>query len=168
LHAIIPPFIELQEATTTRNDAENRLRKLQAHPQDHGFNLPPGDARVLEAEKHLTKVSDNLRRLQERSEMRGQAWRAASQALANVESWLRHGKPSGVLLQEHETEVPKLAKNEPGLLDAIENRRRRVRELRADLHRIASSPYPSSYAKQRPDRGIGDARCAIGVIVDRA
>ena len=32
-------------------------------------------------------------------------------------------------------------------LDAIENRRRRVRELRADLHRVRSAPLPSSYAK---------------------
>jgi len=34
-------------------------------------------------------------------------------------------------------------------LDAIERLRRRVRELRADQHRIASAPYPSSYVKQR-------------------
>jgi hypothetical protein len=33
--------------------------------------------------------------------------------------------------------------------DAIERHRRRVRELRADLHRIESAPFPSSHAKQR-------------------
>ena len=48
LHAIIPPFAELQEATTARTEAENRLRKLQAHPQDHGFNLREDDPRVIE------------------------------------------------------------------------------------------------------------------------
>ena len=31
----------------------------------------------------------------------------------------------------------------------IENRRRRVRELKSDLHRLASAPYPSGYAKQQ-------------------
>jgi hypothetical protein len=34
-------------------------------------------------------------------------------------------------------------------MDAIERLRRRGRELRADLHRIQSAPYPSSRAKQR-------------------
>ena len=42
-----------------------------------------------------------------------------------------------------------MAKGENGVLDAIENRRRRGRELKADLHRIASAPFPSSHAKQR-------------------
>jgi hypothetical protein len=41
----------------------------------------------------------------------------------------------------------KLVKGETSLIDAIENRRRRVRELKADLHRIRSAPFPSSHAK---------------------
>ncbi len=54
--------------------------------------------------------------------------------------------PSGVLLQDHETEMPKLLKSE-AVVDGIERLRRRCRELKADQHRIASAPYPSSYAK---------------------
>jgi hypothetical protein len=60
-----------------------------------------------------------------------------------------------VVLQDGEGEVPKLAKGENGLLDAIENRRRKVREARADLHRIQSSSFPSSYCKQRMREQIG-------------
>ena len=59
---------------------------------------------------------------------------------------MKHGVPSGVQLLDHDGEVPKLAKNE-SITDAVERLRRRCRELKADLHRIASSPYPSSYAK---------------------
>lgn len=44
---------------------------------------------------------------------------------------------------------PKLAKGEASIIDANENRRRRVRELKADLHRLESAPYPSADAKRR-------------------
>ena len=80
------------------------------------------------------------------SEARTAAWQAASGALANVEQWLKHGKPSGVLLQDHEADPPKLNKGETAI-DAIERLRRRGRELKADLHRIESAPYPSTYCK---------------------
>jgi hypothetical protein len=47
-----------------------------------------------------------------------------------------------------EIEPPKLAKGE-SLMDGILRLQRRGRELRADLHRIESSCFPSSYCKQR-------------------
>jgi hypothetical protein len=40
-------------------------------------------------------------------------------------------------------------KGENGLLDAIENRRRRVRELRAAAHRIESAPFSSAHARAK-------------------
>ena len=63
-------------------------------------------------------------------------------------SWLRDGKPSGVVLEDRETPERRLNKGE-SLMDAVERHRRRVRKLRADLNRIRSSPYPSSHCKQR-------------------
>jgi hypothetical protein len=113
-----------------------------------GYELPSTDNRVVFAEQQVAKASDDLKRLNERSESRLQAWQAASQAKAAVEAWLKDGKPSGALLQDHEGEVPKPQKGED-VLSAVERLRRRVRELRADLHRIASVPFPSSHAKQR-------------------
>jgi hypothetical protein len=60
---------------------------------------------------------------------------------------LRHGRPHGTtLLEAVEVEPPPLLKGED-VLSAVERLRRRVRELKADLHRIASAPYPSAYAK---------------------
>jgi hypothetical protein len=67
---------------------------------------------------------------------------------------LRDGKPGNTTLEAVEVEPPKLNKGET-VVDAIERHRRRVRELRADLHRIESAPYPSSYAKQRMRAQIG-------------
>ena len=140
------PHIEVQEAIAERTRAQQHLRRLQAHPQDGGFNLPPTDARVIEAERQVERTTENARRLTERSERLAAAWRAAAQPLSNTENLLRHGMPSGVLLQDHETEMPKLLKSE-AVVDGIERLRRRCRELKADQHRIASAPYPSSYAK---------------------
>jgi hypothetical protein len=37
----------------------------------------------------------------------------------------------------------------PSLLSDLQRLRRRGRELKADMHRIESAPYPSSYCKQR-------------------
>jgi hypothetical protein len=68
--------------------------------------------------------------------------------LANVEQWLRDGRPHSTTLETVEVEPPKLHKGED-VVAAIDRLRRRGRELQADLHRIRSAPYPSSDAKQR-------------------
>jgi hypothetical protein len=148
-HALIPDFETVREANTARLLADQRLQRLQASAHDGGFNLPETDSRVIAEKKQVAKLTDDARRVTERGELRAKAWREAGAALQNVENWLSFGKPHGVTLQDFEAEPVKLAKSEKGLLDAILNRRRRVRELRADAARIAAAPYPSSYCKQR-------------------
>jgi hypothetical protein len=148
------PGIELQEANAERTRARQRLERLKAHAQDHGLGLPPEHASCVAAEKEIARTSDAARRLQERSERLAAAWRAAAEPLAACETWLRDGRPSGVQLLDWEGDEPKLLKGENGLLDAIENRRRRVRELRANLNRIASASYPSGYCKARAKEQI--------------
>ncbi len=128
-------------------EAERTLKRLISSAHDDGFNLPETDSRVIAAQKRLAKAVDD-QRLNERSETRSQAWRTASGALAACEAWLRDGKPHGTVLELLEGPEPKLNKGE-SITDAIERHRRRVRELRADLHRIESAPYPSKHAKAR-------------------
>ncbi|MET4034514.1 hypothetical protein ABIB94_008421 [Bradyrhizobium sp. JR7.2] len=147
-HRLIPEFETVREASMTKIEAANELKRLTDHPQDFGFNLKPDDPRVKSAIKYLEKMTADLKRLTELREVRTAAWQTASQAKAAVESWLRDGKPHGTTLEEVETEPPKLNKGED-VLSGIESLRRRVRELRADLHRIASAPYPSAFCKQR-------------------
>jgi hypothetical protein len=148
LHAVMVPHGELQEAITDRITASNRLTALQAHPQEHGSGLPETDPRVVAQKRLVDKFLDHERRLRERSEAKALAWQAASGALSNVETWLRDGRPHGTVLEAVEIEPPKLNKNET-VIDAVERHRRRVRELRSDLHRIQSAPFPSAYSKQR-------------------
>jgi hypothetical protein len=83
---------------------------------------------------------------------------AASAALSNVET------PGGTTFEAVEIELPQLLKGED-ILSALDRLRRRGRELRADLHRIASAPFPSSHAKKRARDQIEQLaqRGAVGV-----
>jgi hypothetical protein len=73
---------------------------------------------------------------------------------------LKSGRPQGVTLEDVDTQV-KLAKGEANWSEAVENRRRHAREIKADLHRVRSAPYPSSWARERMRVEI-EARAATG------
>jgi hypothetical protein len=147
LHALTVPFEDIREASEARTAAAQRLTRLLAPRSENGFNLDPTDARVIEQQKLVDKLNDDFQRLNERNETRSAAWRTASQTLSAVETWPRNGRPHGTTLLDYDGPEPVLAKGENGLLDAISNRRRRVREIKATLHRIGSAPYPSAHAK---------------------
>jgi hypothetical protein len=147
-HAVIPEFERVREASMARIEAENALKRLTNHPHDGGPNLKSDDRRVMEAQRLFDKATANFRRLQELQTVRTAAWQSASGALANAETWLKNGRPAGTALEDFDGPKPTLIKNET-VVDAVERLRRRVRELRADLHSIESAPYPSKYVKAR-------------------
>ena len=148
LHAVIPMFESVRSASLTKIEAANALKRLTDHPQDFGRNLPETDPLVVAAHKHLDKMTADFKRLTELQEVRTAAWQSASGALAACDDLLRHGVPGNCQIDPAEVEPPKLNKGETDI-DAIERYRRRGRELKADLHRIRSAPFPSSYSKQR-------------------
>ncbi len=119
LHAVKVPHAELQEARTAKVAAAQRLKRLTDHRSAGGFELADDDARVIAARRELERLDAEDKRLNDRSEMRAAAWRAAGQVRQAVETWLRDGRPRGTMLEDYETEVPKLAKGET-VLDAIE------------------------------------------------
>ena len=148
-HRLIPEFETVRSASLARMDAENALKRLNDHAQNSGRGLPETDPLVVAAKKHLDKMAFDFKMQTELQAERSAAFQSASAPLAGCETWLRDGRPHGTVLEDYDGPEPKLAKGENGFPDAIENRRRRVRELRADLHRIASAPYPSNHGKQR-------------------
>jgi hypothetical protein len=147
-HAVMVPFADISELSAERTEAEQRLKRLLAPAAENGFHLRDDDRRVTEQRRLIDKLTADLKLLNERSEARAAAFRAASQPKAAVESWLRDGRPGNTVLQDFETPEVKLAKGE-SLMDALDKVRRRGRELKADLHRIASAPYPSSHARAK-------------------
>jgi hypothetical protein len=147
-HALIPTGFDVQAASAARVEAAHALKRLTDHPQDGGFGLPPTDARVVAAQRHLDKMTDEFARVQDRQKKTSAAWLAASAPKAVCDDFLRFAVPGNCKLEAVEVEPPKLNKGET-VLDGIERLRRRCRELKADLHRIASAPYPSAYCKQQ-------------------
>jgi hypothetical protein len=145
---LIPPHADIQEAIATKTNAEAALRRLQAPAQEFGFNLKPDSPQVVAARRTVDEAGEALKRLLELSEVRAAQWQAASSALQRVEVWLRD-RPGGTILESVEVSPPAPGKGEKSLFDQIENRRRRARELRAGLARIAAAPYPSGYCKAR-------------------
>ena len=149
LHAITVPYADLQAASAARTNAASALKRLTDHPQNGGANLPPEAPQVVSAQRALDRASDEFRRLKDRSEARAAAWQTSSQALANVENYLRAGIPGNCTLNAVEVALPKPARGEAGVLDQIENRRRQVRTLKATKHTIESAPHSSAWAKQK-------------------
>jgi len=151
LNALIPATFDRLAAANAKMEAEQRLARLRGHQSQRGggFNLPDSDSRVVAARELLDKLTADHARISDLYEIRAAAYASASQTLGAVQMWLRDGgRSSGTTLEDHGTLEPKLNKGE-SLMDGIERHRRRVRELQADLHRIQSSPYPSSHCKQR-------------------
>ncbi|MBA4033199.1 MAG: hypothetical protein C0480_01145 [Bradyrhizobium sp.] len=144
---VVPAFDRVRTAGEERLAAEKELERLRDHPSRGGYDInDPDDPRLIAAERKLaaaTDVSDRLKKLQRE---RQAAARAVGNVLHAVEAFVRDGRPGGVIFQDVE---PPLLKDVPNIGEAIELRRRRVRELRADMNRIASSCYPASFAKQR-------------------
>jgi hypothetical protein len=149
LHLLIPEFEERRTAGEARLAAEQRLKRLTDHPQHGGFGLEPEDPRTKDAQRDLDKLTADAKRITDRYEMRAAAWRQAGACLSRVESWLGDGgRPAGTVLQDFSGPEPQLFKGE-SITDAINRLRHRVRELRADLHRIESAPFPSSHARAK-------------------
>jgi hypothetical protein len=147
--ALAVPFETVRQASMEKVGAENELKRRTSHPQDGGLGLKPDDRTVIIATEAVAKATANLRRVQELQAQRAAAQQAALRVKAGCEDFLRYGVPGDCTLEAAvEVEPPPLKKGE-GILDAVEARWRRVRELRADLHRIASAPYPSSHARAK-------------------
>lgn len=148
LHKLMPEFSERHDAHTAKLQAEQTLKRLTDHASVGGFQLPDDDPRCRGEKAKLDALAAECRRLDGIYEARLQAWRAASQTVSAVTAYLLDGRPAGTVLQDFSGPKPTLNKGED-IITAVERLRHRVRELRADLNRIAAAPFLSSYCKQK-------------------
>ncbi len=149
-HALIPTGFDdqVREASRREIEAANALKRLTDHPQDGGFNLPPDD-RARHRRATDARQGDRRFRAAQAAQRDADGGMAGGERRAGerrdmVAKWQarRHAR-----CEDCRGRAPKLNKGETGLLDAIENCAGACRELRADLHRIASAPFPRAYAK---------------------
>jgi len=164
LHKLMPEFSERHDAHTAKLQAEQTLKRLQDHASVGGFELPDDDPRCRGEKAKLDALAAECRRLDDIYAVRSEAWRVASQTVSAVTAYLLDGRPGGTALEDFNGPKPTLNKGED-IATRVETLRHRVRELKADLHRIQSAPYPSSHARQKMREQIETlaARGAVNV-----
>jgi hypothetical protein len=148
LHAVIPRFEDVREASMRRQEAQSALTRLTNHVHDGGFGQPLTATSVIQATATLEKATIEFEDVQLRQTERSEAWRSASQATANVENYLRSGRPAGTQFEDVDVPV-KLAKGESNWVEAVANHARRSRTIIADLHRVRSAPLPAAVAREK-------------------
>jgi hypothetical protein len=138
-----------QDLRTETGQIENRIKNLTAPRGDGGHGLGDDDPRVRAEQKNLDLKTAELARRRELSEVRGHEQQVLLRLIGNCETWLRGGgRPGGTRIVAFDGELPS-PKAGTDLPAAIEDRRRRLRELAADRHRVESAPFPSAGAKAK-------------------
>jgi hypothetical protein len=159
---MLPDSEELRALYAEKGDHERRKAELLTPAGLGGKGLPEDNRSVLAVLKQLTKVSAEIKRQTDLSEIRSGRWRNAGQLARRVEEWLRDGVPSGCVIREYPAvAVSDVLKKGESIADAVERLKHRRRELKADLHRINSTPFPSADAKAKMRAQI-DALAAAG------
>jgi hypothetical protein len=141
-------FSEVQQLQNEKRESEIRLRRLQQARSDGGFNLDAGDLRVLAEQKKLDKIVAELVRKKEVGEIRGAKNHTLMRLAASCAEWARSGRPGGTRIVAFDGKLPEL-KQGADILVAIEDRRRRLRELAAERHRVECAPHLSATAKAK-------------------
>jgi hypothetical protein len=150
LHGAIPTHEEISELRLEVTGLKNRLADLKRPLSEGGSPVPATAWQIADVERKLERAEKELARRVELKETRTVRWTAAGRLHQSVSDWVLRGIPANCVI---ETVVDQpvnelLTKADGGRLDAAAQRYRlRRRELAADLHRVRSSPWPSSLAK---------------------
>lgn len=149
-----------EEQRIAQMDIQARIDRLMGGRGNGGYNLDEDAPLVKEERAKYAKADAEYHRLSELSDLR-HAQRSMLQSLVErCEAWLRGGVPGGTALAMYEATAPIVKKGE-AIVDLIEAKRRRLRELQAQLHSTRSAPYPSSMAKAKM-RAIVEAMIDAG------
>ncbi|MGY3614846.1 hypothetical protein [Bradyrhizobium sp. USDA 10063] len=123
----------------------NRLKELQAPRGAGGFGLSDDAPQVAAERSVLEEKLAEQHRLAALNNARSAVYQRAGELVRNIEQAVA-ARPAGRMGQMVKFDLPAFKGNIP---DAIEDRRRRGRELMADLNRVRSAPWPSSLAKKK-------------------
>ncbi|WFU34071.1 hypothetical protein QA635_06425 [Bradyrhizobium brasilense] len=124
---------------------EQHIAQLQKPRSMGGYGCDDNSQQVVVERRKLDRARGDLDRLLAAREPRDAENTLLGRLLQNTEAAVR-ARPNGTVAQMIEIEVPPIKGN---ILDRIEDRRRRGRELQADLARCRAAPWPSSIAKAR-------------------
>lgn len=149
---VMAAFEETQSLRLEVEGDRNRLRRLREPRGLGGFNLDEDDPRVVIEQTKIDKKTAELKRRTELNEMRGGRSNVLNTLVGNGENWIRSVR-SGTAIVMYEPIDVEMKKGE-NILAAIERLRRRERELRSDLARVAAAPHPSAIRKEAMVREV--------------
>lgn len=134
-------------------EAADALRRARAdvasfeHNREHGgYSRPVISMSLAGAKEWVAREEENHARLSDRRDQARDRHQALQAPIKTIERWLELPAVKRSVVTLHRGAEPKTIKNETPET-AVERCRQRVRELKADLHKVQSAPYPSSYAK---------------------
>jgi len=131
----------LEPVATGRNSAAGAGKSsMIAFPEDHPM--------AVAARRDLTRATAALEHAEGLHQIRRASWSSNAQLVRALEDYL--GKLGGVEIAAFDGDVK--SKFRGTIADAVEQRRRRLRELKADARRVAVAPRPSAYCR----KAIGD------------
>lgn len=142
-----------------------RIAELMEPRGQGGFGLGSDDMRVTTEQARLDQKRNDLARLLTTKEARGAEGQRLGDLLRNVEQAIAT-RPPGTVGKMVDGETPTFKGD---VLNAVENRRRRLRELESDLNRVRCAPHPSAVRKAAmidqvkalAERGRPDAAASI-------
>jgi hypothetical protein len=141
---------EFQAAMSARELVDHQLRHSDLQHLEN--SIAAADARIQKA----TLERDRLKEIVDR---RSAKWSSTGQLIDAIERWLINvfGKSAAASLPLHTVSQSSGKRRESdNPFNVVEARRRRIRELRADVEKIAAAPIPSEDAKKIAHRQIAD------------
>jgi hypothetical protein len=124
---------------------ENRIKELQMPRGVGGFGLADDTPQVVAERQKLDRKRADQRRLASIYEDRAATWQHAANLVRVIEQAMA-ARRSGCVAAMVVTEPPGYKNS---IIDTVESRRRRGRELQADLAKVRAAPWPSALAKQK-------------------
>lgn len=135
----------LADLRDQRREAERELARLRHYP---GVRPSEDDQRVKALNASMERAAAEIAELTVVHATRADKAAAVSGLVHRVESWLKE-LPTTAILSDFAPAVTPTVPKRTNVLDQIEARRRRVRELTADARRVRAAPVPSAVVKAR-------------------
>jgi hypothetical protein len=117
-HRQMPLHEERHEANTARGDAQRRLDRLLAHPQDSGggggagFGLHEDDTRVVHQRRLVEEATAAAKRMDDRYQRATELWQPRARTRGDCRAWLKDGRPRGTTITDYAGREPTLHKGE--------------------------------------------------------
>ncbi|WP_338821598.1 hypothetical protein [Bradyrhizobium septentrionale] len=145
-----------QRASSTSAAELNVIERNFAAEQAHPLMMRTGrtasttprtsEAEIKALEDEVAALTEERQRIDERQQLYNAKRQSIGTLQASIGAWLS-ALPAAIMIDEHDAKPRDKLRDVTS--DLIEQRRRRVRELHADIRRIDAAPYPSGVVKDQ-------------------